>query len=59
MRFAPTLDEFSAMRPLVDLVEERIARRAGQSLEQYRDAQAARPQPITQPITQPRIPHDD
>lgn len=28
MRFAPTLDEFSAMRPLVDLVEERIARRS-------------------------------
>lgn len=52
MRFAPTLDEFSAMRPLVDLVEEGIAQRAGQTLEQYRAAQAL------QPITQPRTPHD-
>lgn len=53
MRFAPTLDEFSAMRPLVDLVEERIARRQGQTLEQYRAEKVA------QPITQPRNPHDD
>lgn len=48
MRFAPNLDEFSAMRPLVDLVEERMARERGMSLEQYRAAKAA------QPITQPR-----
>lgn len=43
MRFAPTLDEFSAMRPLVDLVEERIAQRSGQTLAQYRAAKAGHP----------------
>lgn len=53
MRFTPTLDEFSAMRPLVDLVEERMARERGQALEQYRAAKAL------QPITQPRTPHDE
>lgn len=41
MRFAPTLDEFSAMRPLVDLVEESMAAARGQSLEQYRAEKAA------------------
>jgi len=55
MRFAPTLDELSEMRPLVDLVEERIAHRVGQTLEQYR-AEKAHALP---PITQPRNPHDD
>ena len=49
MRFAPTLDEFSAMRPIVDLVEERMALRRGQTLEQYRAEKAAQPQPITPP----------
>jgi hypothetical protein len=55
VRFAPTLDEFSAMRPLADLHDERIAARLGQTLEEYR-AELARQ---AQPITQPRNPHDD
>lgn len=50
MRFAPTLDELAAMRPLVDQVEARIAQRLGQTLEQYRAAKAH------QPITPPRKP---
>lgn len=36
MRFTPTLDEFSAMRPLIDLVEQKMAARHGMTLEQYR-----------------------
>jgi hypothetical protein len=50
MRLAPTLDEFSAMRPLVDITEERMAAKRGQTLEQYRAAKAA------EPITPPRKP---
>ena len=53
MRFAPTLDELSTMRPLVDLVEERIAQRAGQSLEQYRAEKALAIQQLLQPRKQP------
>ena len=48
MRFASTLDEYSAMRPLVDLVEENVAQRLGLTLEQYRAEKAH------QPITPPR-----
>ncbi len=49
MRFAPTLDEFSAMRPLVDQVEERIAHRAGQTLEEYRAKKAEAVRQLLQP----------
>ena len=41
MRFVPTLDEFSAMRPLVDMIEERVAQRLGITVEAYRAEKAA------------------
>ena len=49
MRFAPTPDEIAAMRPLIDLIEERIAQRLGQTLEQYRAEKAAAIQQLLQP----------